>query len=110
MPIVPPSAPYQAPHVVATIITSESQKHGRQPGDPAKAARVIHDAVSSNDAGLARVLRLPLGVDGWEAAMAHMDQVRGDFETCKDVAYSTNYGSTRRASRSARVGFNEQLF
>lgn len=110
MPVVEPSEPYKAPHVVATTIESEKSKHGKQLGDPEKAAKIIHDAVSGNDPSLANVLRLPLGVDGWEAATAHMDQVRSDFNTCKDVAYSTNYHAPRRASRIARVGFSEQLF
>ena len=79
-------------------------------GRSRKAAKVIHDAVSGNDPSLASVLRLPLGVDGWEAATAHMDQVRNDFNTCKDVAYSTNRGAPRRPSRNARVGFNKRLF
>ncbi|KAH3912805.1 hypothetical protein HBI56_238190 [Parastagonospora nodorum] len=110
MPVVEPSEPYKAPHVVATTIQSETGKHGKQLGDPEKAAKVIHDAVSGNDPSLANVLRLPLGVDGWEAATAHMDQVRQDFNTCKDVAYSTNYHAPKVLSRNARVGFNEQLF
>ena len=91
MPVVEPSKPYKAPHVVANGIQSEQNKHGNQLGDPRKAAKVIHDAISGNDPNLANVLRLPIGVDGWVAATAHMDQVRNDFDVCKDVAYSSNY-------------------
>jgi len=89
-PIVEPSVPYRAPHVVATTIESEQNKHGKQMGDPEKAAKVIHDAVSGRDPSLAGVLRLPLGVDGWTAAVGHMEQVRSDFDVCKDAAFSTN--------------------
>lgn len=90
MQVVEPSDPYKAPHVVATTIQSEQNKHKKQLGDPEKAAKIIHDAVSGNDPSLANVLRLPLGIDGWEAATAHIEQVRGDFNTCKKVAHGTN--------------------
>jgi hypothetical protein len=91
MPITEPSDPYKAPHVVGTTIESEKNKHGHQMGDPYKAAKIIHDAVSGRNPQLANVLRLPIGVDGWVAATAHMDQVRKEFDVCKEVAYSANW-------------------
>jgi len=89
-PVVEPSAPYRVPHVVAAIIESEQKKHGKQMGDPEKAVKVIHDAVSGRDPRLADVLRLPLGADGWMAAVERMEQVRSDFDVCKNAAFSTN--------------------
>lgn len=91
MAVAEPSDPYKAPHIVASIIQSEQDKHGKQLGDPEKAAKVIHDAVSGNNPSLGKVLRLPLGADGWAGGIGHMDQVRSDFETCKEVAHSTDF-------------------
>jgi NAD(P)-dependent dehydrogenase (short-subunit alcohol dehydrogenase family) len=91
MPIVEPSEPYKAPHVVAAVIQGERDKHGKQLGDPEKAAKVIHDAVSGKDPNSANVLRLPVGADCWVGATTRMDQMRKDFDVCKEVAYSTDY-------------------
>jgi hypothetical protein len=91
MPIVEPSEPYKAPHVVTAVIQGEQNKHGKQLGDPEKAAKVIHDAVSGKDPNSANVLRLPVGADCWVGATARMDQMRKDFDVCKEVAYSTDY-------------------
>ncbi|GAP84612.1 putative short chain oxidoreductase [Rosellinia necatrix] len=85
------SEAYKPPHVVSAVIQSERDKHGKQPGDPERAAKVIHDAVSGKDPNLAKVLRLPLGKDCWTISTARMDQVWDDFEICKEVAYSTDY-------------------
>jgi len=89
-PVVEPSAPYRAPHIVAATIESEQKKHGKQMGDPEKAVKVIHDAVSGRDPRLADVLRLPLGADGWMAAVGRMEQVKRDFDVCKGAAFNTN--------------------
>lgn len=88
---IDPSEPYKAPSAVATGIQGEHDKNGKQKGDPEKAAKVIHDAVSGRDLNLAKVLRLVIGGDAWAFATAHMDQVRNDFDVCKEVAHSTNY-------------------
>ncbi|MGW6792191.1 oxidoreductase [Streptomyces chartreusis] len=47
---------------------------GTQPGDPAKAAALILAALESEDTPL----RLPLGDDGVDAVLGHLDQVRTD--------------------------------
>lgn len=91
MAVAEPSKAYEAPHIVASIIQGEHEKHGSQKGDPGKAVKIIHDAVSGKNPSLAKVLRLPLGADGWAGGIAHMDQVRSDFETCKEVAHSTDF-------------------
>ncbi|RYP89690.1 hypothetical protein DL770_004178 [Monosporascus sp. CRB-9-2] len=82
------SAPYQSPHPVGESLRYEKEKGGMQPGDPEKAARAIYDAVGGKDERLGKVLRLPLGSDCWNNGVAHLDSVRSDFETCKDVALS----------------------
>ncbi|KAI1360743.1 NAD(P)-binding protein [Xylaria arbuscula] len=91
MPVVEPSDPYKAPHAVAATLQSEYDKHGNQPGNPEKAVKVIHDAVSGREPSLAKVLRLPIGEDSWAGGIDHLDQVRSDFDVCKEVAHSTNY-------------------
>ncbi|MEV0980731.1 oxidoreductase [Streptomyces sp. NPDC049915] len=48
---------------------------GTQPGDPAKAAALILDAVNAEETPL----RLPLGEDGVDAVLGHLDQVRTDI-------------------------------
>ncbi|KAI0860837.1 NAD(P)-binding protein [Xylaria cubensis] len=91
MPMVEPSEPYKSPHVVAGGLQHERDKDGKQLGDPEKAVKIIHDAVSGNDPKLAKVLRLPIGEDSWAFATSHMNQVQDDFDVCKEVAHSTNY-------------------
>ncbi|KAI1337959.1 NAD(P)-binding protein [Xylariaceae sp. FL0016] len=91
MTVAEASEPYRAPHVAAAVIQGEHEVHGKQQGDPEKAAKIIHDAVSGRDPSLANVVRLPLGQDTWMGATAHLNQVREDFEVCKEVAFSTNH-------------------
>ncbi len=60
---------------------------GTEPGDPAKAARAIADAV---DAG-APTLRLPLGADALGAIRAKLARVLADFEQSEAVARATAF-------------------
>ncbi|RYP61602.1 hypothetical protein DL769_007635 [Monosporascus sp. CRB-8-3] len=83
-----PSAHYQSPHPVGESLRHEQEKGGMQPGDPEKAAQAIYDAVAGKDERLGKILRLPLGSDCWNNGVAHLDSVRSDFETCKDIALS----------------------
>jgi NAD(P)-dependent dehydrogenase (short-subunit alcohol dehydrogenase family) len=59
---------------------------GVQPGDPAKAARAIADAV---DAG-APTLRLPLGVDAIKSIRAKLARVTMDVDLTEKVASDTS--------------------
>ncbi|KAI0522311.1 NAD(P)-binding protein [Xylaria bambusicola] len=93
MPVHEPSEPYKAPHAVAVSLQNEHNKHGKQPGDPEKAVKIIHDAVSGRDPSLTKVLRLPLGEDCWGATMARVDQMRNDIDGCKEAACSTNHST-----------------
>jgi NAD(P)-dependent dehydrogenase (short-subunit alcohol dehydrogenase family) len=60
---------------------------GKQPGDPAKAARAIADAV---DAG-APQLRLPLGADAIQGIRAKLARVAADVDGTEKVAADTAY-------------------
>lgn len=68
---------------------------GKQPGDPAKAAEAIFQAVSG-EGDLAgnlrgRVLRLPLGRDAAARIEAKTASVRKDIEATRAVAHSTDF-------------------
>jgi hypothetical protein len=60
---------------------------GVQPGDPAKAARAIADAV---DAG-APTLRLPLGADAVKGIRDKLARVTADVDRTEKVASATAY-------------------
>lgn len=67
---------------------------GKQPGDAAKAASCIVDAVSGK--GLAydvkgKVTRLPLGPDCVERADVKMKDMAENFAAVREVAMSTNH-------------------
>ncbi len=63
------------------------QSAGTQPGDPAKAAQAIIEAV---DAG-APTLRLPLGADAVQAMRAKLEQVTSDVNATEEVAKATAF-------------------
>ncbi|WP_051266543.1 oxidoreductase [Nakamurella lactea] len=63
---------------------------GTQPGDPAKAARVILAVLESDDAPL----RLPLGSDAVDAIAAHLDTIRTDLTAWEKIARDTAFGKT----------------
>lgn len=60
---------------------------GVQPGDPARAARVLVDAVHSGDAPL----RLPLGRDAVEALRAHQTRLSEDLAKWEHVSVATGF-------------------
>ncbi|CAG7603196.1 oxidoreductase [Actinacidiphila bryophytorum] len=64
-----------------------ASSEGSAPGDPAKAAALILEAVASPDAPL----RLPLGDDGVTAVLTHLDQVRDDVAPWEKRARSTGF-------------------
>ncbi|GHB76069.1 short-chain dehydrogenase/reductase [Streptomyces viridiviolaceus] len=61
---------------------------GTQPGDPAKAAALILDALAAEHTPL----RLPLGDDGVGAVLGHLDQVRADVEAWEKRTRATAFG------------------
>lgn len=58
---------------------------GKQPGDPAKAARAIADAVAAG----CPTLRLPLGADAVDGLRAKLAQVGADLDANAEVARAT---------------------
>lgn len=60
---------------------------GTQPGDPAKAARVILAALDADHTPL----RLPLGSDAVDLITAHLDSTRADLITWEKIARDTAY-------------------
>jgi hypothetical protein len=90
---VKPSGPYKSPHPVAKALEEEHMKNGRQPGDPYKGAARIFEVVTETGKGHGQTewLRLPLGKDSWELCMQQADDLKANFEACKDIALSTDY-------------------
>ncbi|UWE12451.1 oxidoreductase [Actinacidiphila bryophytorum] len=64
-----------------------ASSEGSAPGDPAKAAALILEALASPDTPL----RLPLGDDGVTAVLTHLDQVREDVLPWEKRARSTGF-------------------
>ncbi|MFD0688897.1 oxidoreductase [Actinomadura fibrosa] len=60
---------------------------GKQPGDPAKAAAAILDALDAAETPL----RLPLGSDAADAVKASLDGLRAEFEAWEAVSRSTDF-------------------
>ncbi|MGW5662741.1 oxidoreductase [Streptomyces sp. NPDC003758] len=59
----------------------------QQPGDPAKAAAAILAALEAEETPL----RLPLGDDGVDAVLGHLDQVRADIMAWEKVTRATAF-------------------
>jgi NAD(P)-dependent dehydrogenase (short-subunit alcohol dehydrogenase family) len=59
---------------------------GTQPGDPAKAAAAILDALGSENPPL----RLALGADAVDAIRAHQDQLRAELDEWAELSLSTS--------------------
>lgn len=60
---------------------------GEQPGDPAKAAALILAALDADTTPL----RLPLGEDGVDAVLGHLDQVRADIAAWEKRSRATAF-------------------
>lgn len=82
---MPPLDAY-APTVGGTRAYAESEA-GKQPGDPAKAARAIVDAVAAG----APNLRLPLGADAVAGIREKLARVTADVDRTEAVAKATAY-------------------
>lgn len=82
------SAPLDAYRdIVGPTRSNLAQGDGVQPGDPAKAARVIVDLVHSDEAPL----RLPLGRDAVDALRAHQTQLVADLAKWEHLSVTTSY-------------------
>lgn len=63
------------------------ERHGQQPGDPAKAAEVIIGLADCEHPPL----RLPLGADAVERVSQKLDQVRAELDAWRNVSLSTGF-------------------
>ena len=82
---LPPLDAYAA--TVGATRAYAAQSEGQQPGDPAKAARAIADAVEAG----APSLRLPLGADAIAGIRAKLAQVSADVDRTEAVAVATAF-------------------
>lgn len=83
------SAPLSAyDETLAQARDSFTAQHGEQPGDPARAARVIADAVEDDDAPL----RLPLGPQAIDGIAARLRERLAEVESLPAAARSTSFG------------------
>ncbi|MFJ9694027.1 oxidoreductase [Kitasatospora sp. NPDC101183] len=71
----------------SAVRASMAHFDGRQPGDPAKAARAIVDVTEAEEPPL----RLQLGADAIERVEAKLDRVRGELDRWRHVALSTSF-------------------
>jgi NAD(P)-dependent dehydrogenase (short-subunit alcohol dehydrogenase family) len=62
---------------------------GTQPGDPARGAAAIIQAVDAENPPL----RLPLGSDAYKFLSDRLDELRTNFEAVKDISTSTDFPS-----------------
>jgi NAD(P)-dependent dehydrogenase (short-subunit alcohol dehydrogenase family) len=71
--------------VMSGIRTAVGQYHGRQPGDPYKAARAVDTALASDKTPL----RLQVGADAVEGLRAHGEKFLADLSAWESVAIDT---------------------
>ncbi|MCR6487973.1 oxidoreductase [Amycolatopsis sp. OK19-0408] len=69
--------------------TATTATHGHQPGDPARAAEAIIDAVSAADPPL----RLLLGKAAYDIATARLDTLRAEFDSWREVTLAADFPS-----------------
>lgn len=84
------TASAQLPDYAGTVgatRTMVGQADGTQPGDPAKAAALIIDALDAERTPL----RLPLGNDGVDAVLGHLAAVRAEIGTWEKAARATAF-------------------
>jgi NAD(P)-dependent dehydrogenase (short-subunit alcohol dehydrogenase family) len=62
---------------------------GTQPGDPARGAAAIIQAVDAENPPL----RLPLGTDAYKFLSDRLEELRTNFEAVKDISTSTDFPS-----------------
>jgi NAD(P)-dependent dehydrogenase (short-subunit alcohol dehydrogenase family) len=67
--------------------TATLDTHGRQPGDPARAAEAVITAVTSDEPPL----RLLLGAAAYQVATARLDTLRTTFDAWRELTLSTDY-------------------
>lgn len=74
--------------------TSTLATYGHQPGDPARAAQAIIDAVTAEQP----TLRLLLGKAAYDIATAKLDSLKTTFDSWREVTLSADFPPERSAS------------
>ncbi|GKZ35629.1 hypothetical protein AbraIFM66950_006329 [Aspergillus brasiliensis] len=96
---VEPAAGLNADYVgtpVEAALKLIKAKHGKQEGDPDKAAQRILEVVTGTGMAEGRedlkgFLRVPLGPDCWKRFSGKIEGVKANLEIMKDIAHSTNF-------------------
>jgi NAD(P)-dependent dehydrogenase (short-subunit alcohol dehydrogenase family) len=86
---MPPIEAYAA--TVGAIRSWVADAAGKQPGDPAKAARAIADAIAHAASDPERPLRLPLGADAVDQIRAKLASVASDVDRTEPSARATRF-------------------
>ena len=73
------------------IVERMKTVHGKQPGDPVKAARVIVEVVSRGGEVDGKVIRLPLGRDAVQRAYAKIEHFSKNVEDVKGISESVGF-------------------
>lgn len=77
------------------FLTAYPQQHGKQPGDPVKAAELIIDVATEVGVGadeeVKKCLRLPLGNDAIDFGREYFDKLKHDFDTTEKIARSADF-------------------
>jgi NAD(P)-dependent dehydrogenase (short-subunit alcohol dehydrogenase family) len=70
-------------------------RHGKQPGDPVKAAKIIIDVATEVGPGadeeVKKCLRLPLGNDAIDFGRKYFEKLKHDFDVVETLARSADY-------------------
>ena len=70
-------------------------KHGKQPGDPERAARIVIDVATEVGVGaedeVKKCFRLPLGNDAVDFGRAHLKKLTYDFDTTERLARTADF-------------------
>jgi NAD(P)-dependent dehydrogenase (short-subunit alcohol dehydrogenase family) len=80
---------------IDSFLKAYPARHGKQPGDPVKAARLIIDVATEVGVGadkdVKKCLRLPLGNDAIEFGRKYFEKLTHDFDTMESIARSADY-------------------
>lgn len=70
-------------------------RHGKQPGDPGKAAKIILDIATEVGVGadeeIKKCLRIPLGNDAVDFGRKYFKKLQHDFDAAESVARSADF-------------------
>lgn len=81
--------------VVEQITRTMEAQDGKQAGDPDKAAEKIYEVVEGEGmaSGKKKYLRLVLGAQAYDTAVARAEQLKENFQAFEDISKSVDYES-----------------